>query len=424
MAETIEMDDRTIAIGKNHKLFDVERIRADFPILHQRIHGKPLAYLDNAATSQKPKVVIDAISHYYQAQNANIHRGVYYLSEVATQAYEQARECVRSFLNAASSEEIIFTRGATEGINLVAHSYGRRFIQQGDEVIITTMDHHSNIVPWQILCEEKRAQLRVVPIDDHGELMMDEYASLLSAKTKLVAFGHISNSLGTINPIEKIIQMAHQVGAVVVVDGAQAAPHTPIDVQALDVDFYAFSGHKVFGPTGIGALYGKEKWLDAMPPYQGGGDMIKSVTLEKTIYNDLPYKFEAGTPHISGGIAMAKALDYVGQIGYHQIEAYENDLLNCATEALQKVDGLRIVGTAQHKASVVSFVLESVHPHDVGTILDREGIAIRTGHHCTQPVMDRFHIPATSRASFAFYNTKEEIDRLVEALHKVVRMFQ
>jgi cysteine desulfurase/selenocysteine lyase len=426
MASIIEFDEMPLltATQRERKPFDVERIRQDFPILGQRIYGKPLAYLDNAATSQKPQAVIDAITRYYSTQNANIHRGVYYLSEIATQAYEDSREYIRRFLNANSTREIIFTRGTTEGINLVAHAFGRLSVKEGDEVIISTMEHHSNIVPWQILCEEKGAKLRVIPINDDGEMILEEYARMLSERTKLVAIVQISNSLGTINPVERMTHMAHEVGAVVLVDGAQVVPHAKVDVQALDVDFFTFSGHKVFGPTGVGILYGKEELLESMPPYQGGGDMILSVTFEKTIYNELPYKFEAGTPNIADGIALSKALEYVEDIGYENIALHENALLAYATDSLLAVDGLKIIGTAREKASVISFVIEGIHPHDVGTILDHEGVAIRTGHHCTQPVMARFGVPATSRASLAFYNTKEDVDRLVAGLRKVIRMFR
>ncbi len=401
---------------------EVERIRRDFPILQSEVRGKPLVYLDNAATSQKPQAVIDALVHYYQAQNANVHRGVHYLSEAATQAYEGARETTRRFLGAASTREIIFVRGTTEGINLVAHSYGRRHLRPGDEIIITAMEHHSNIVPWQLLCEETGAKLRVIPINSAGEWIWEEAVKLFNPKTKFVACVHISNSLGTINPIARVIQLAHEWKAPVLVDGAQAVPHQAVDVAALDCDFYTFSGHKAFGPTGIGVLYGKEAVLEKMAPYQGGGDMIKSVTFAKTTYNDLPYRFEAGTPDIAGAVGLAKALEYLTGLGYDKIAAHEHELLEYATAALATIKPLRVIGTARAKASVVSFVLDGVHPHDVGTILDRDGIAVRTGHHCTQPVMEFFNIPATSRASFAFYNTKAEIDVLVEGLHKVIKL--
>ncbi len=404
--------------------FDVEKLRKDFPILASRVHGKPLVYLDNAATTQKPKAVLDAIQNYYLSENSNVHRGVHSLSEKATKSYEGARETVRKFLNAASTKEIIFTRGTTESINLVASSFGRANLKEGDEILISAIEHHSNIVPWQMLCEEKKAKLRVIPVNDAGELVISEYEKLLNAKTKLVAIAHISNALGTVNPVKAMIEAAHRQKIPVLLDGAQAAPHTRVDVQALDCDFFAFSSHKIYGPTGIGVLYAKEKHLQSMPPYQGGGDMIRSVTFEKTLYNELPYKFEAGTPDISGAIGLAAAIDYVNSIGIEKIAAYETTLLDYATEKLGEIPGLKIMGQAREKASVLSFVLEGIHPHDIGTILDQEGIAIRTGHHCAQPTMERFGIPATARASFAFYNTKEEIDRLVEGIHKVKAMFQ
>lgn len=400
----------------------IKGCRFNFPLLRQRVNGKPLVYLDNAATSQKPQVVIDALMRYYQEENSNIHRGVHYLSEKATQSYEASRAKVRKFVNAASVQEVIFVRGTTEGINLVAGSYGRRNIRQGDEVLISAMEHHSNIVPWQVLCEEKGAKLRVIPMNDDGELLLDEYERLLGEKTRLVAIAHISNALGTVNPIKEMVALAHRKGIPVLVDGAQAVPHRKVDVQDLDCDFYTFSSHKMFGPTGVGILYGKKQLLDAMPPYQGGGDMIKSVTFEKTIYNDLPYKFEAGTPNIAGGIALGAAIDYMGMLDMEAISAYEHDLLNYATEALRGINGVRIIGTAHEKAGVLSFVIEGIHPHDIGTILDDEGIAIRTGHHCAQPVMQRFGVPATARASFAFYNTKDEVDILVKGIHKVIEV--
>jgi len=404
--------------------FDVEKIREDFPVLKLKVRGKPLVYLDNAATSQKPRVVIDTLYRYYSEENANIHRGVHLLSEQATQAYEGARSKVRQFINASKDREIVFVRGATEGINLVVQSYGRKHLREGDEVIISTIEHHSNIVPWQMLCEEKGAKLRVIPINDAGELLLDEYEKLLNERTKFVSVVQISNSLGTINPVRQIIEMAHQRGVPVLIDGAQAVQHVKVDVQELDCDFYVFSGHKIFGPTGIGILYGKESLLEEMPPYQGGGDMILSVSFEKTIYNTLPAKFEAGTPHIAGGIGLGAALDYVNKIGLDAIAAYEHELLSYATEALSGIEGLRIIGTAREKASVLSFVLEEAHPHDIGTVLDMEGIAVRTGHHCTQPVMQRFGIPATVRASLAFYNTKEDVDALVRGIHKVKEIFR
>jgi len=408
---------------KAETLFDVTRIREDFPILRQRVHGKPLVYLDNAATSQKPQAVIDALTKYYSSQNANIHRGVHALSELATYEYEKARGKVKLFLNAAESKEIIFVRGTTEGINLVAQSYGRKFIKAGDEIIISAMEHHSNIVPWQILCEQTGAVLRVIPMNDDGELLIDEFEKLLNRKTKFVSVVYLSNSLGTINPVKQIIARAHEFGVPVLIDGAQSTPHLAVDVQELDCDFYAFSGHKVCGPTGIGVLYGKANLLESMPPYQGGGDMISSVTFDKTTYNVLPYKFEAGTPNIADTIAFGVALDYVHSLGLNAISSWENELVVYATEKLSSIDGVRIIGTAKKKSSVVSFIMGSIHAHDIGTIVDREGIAIRTGHHCTQPVMQRFGIPATARASFAFYNTKEEIDALAGALLKVKEIF-
>ena len=405
-------------------LWDVERIRRDFPALHQQVHRKPLIYLDNAATSQKPQVVVDALTAYYSRENSNVHRGVHLLSEKATQAYETGRACVQRFLNAADTREIVFVRGATEGINLVAASYGRTWVGAGDEIIISAIEHHSNIVPWQILCEEKGAVLRVIPVNDDGELLLDEYARLLGARTKLVAVGHISNALGTINPIERMIEMAHRQGVPVLIDGAQAAPHLHVDVRALDCDFYVFSGHKTLGPTGIGVLYGKAEWLEHMPPYQGGGDMIASVTFEKTTYNALPYKFEAGTPHIAGVIGLGVALDYLNGLGLDRVVAYERELLAYGTATLDAVPGVRIIGTAKEKASVLSFVVDGVHAHDVGTILDRAGIAVRAGHHCAMPVMQRFGVPATVRASLAFYNTREELDALVAGLYDVREIFR
>jgi len=403
--------------------FDVHNIRKDFSILQREVHGKPLVYLDNAATSQKPQVVLDTLYRYYSSQNSNIHRGVHHLSETATLEYESARQKVQKALNASSEKEIIFVRGTTEAINLVANTYGRTNIKAGDEILISTMEHHSNIVPWQLLCETTGAHLKIIPINDDGEIIFEEYEKLLSERTKLVAVVHISNSLGTINPVQQMIEAAHARNVPVLLDGAQAAPHQRVDVQALDCDFYTLSGHKVFGPTGIGVLYAKEELLEAMPPYQGGGDMIRSVTFEKTTFNELPNKFEAGTPNIAGAIGLGAALDYVEKVGYSAIERHELELLRYATDRLNQLDGLRIIGTARNKASVVSFVLQEVHPHDVGTILDREGIAIRTGHHCTQPLMQRFGVPATSRASFAFYNTKEEVDKLAAALERVIGMF-
>ena len=403
--------------------FDVQRVRRDFPILQTTVRGKPLVYLDNAATSQKPTQVIEAMRRYYEAGNANIHRGVHYLSEHATEEHEAARATAQSFINAAHAHEIIFVRGTTEGINLVAQTYGRANVRSGDEVLITAMEHHSNIVPWQILCQEKGAKLRVVPINDAGELLLDEFGKLLTPRTKIVAITHVSNALGTINPVKQIVNMAHRQNVPVLVDGAQAIPHLAVDVQDLDVDFYVFSGHKVYGPTGIGILYGKSSLLEAMPPYQGGGDMISSVTFEKTIYNKLPFKFEAGTPHVAGAIGLAAALDYVTSLGIAQIGAYEHDVLDDAMKTVGSIPGIRLVGTAKNKTGVLSFTMEGVHPHDIGTILDQEGIAVRTGHHCAQPIMQRFGIPATARASFALYNTKQEVDALVAGIQKVREVF-
>ncbi|HXU50298.1 MAG TPA: cysteine desulfurase [Candidatus Binatia bacterium] len=402
-----------------HAELDVQAIRAEFPILERTVRGKPLVYLDNAATSQKPRFVLDAITRYYEDENANIHRGVHYLSELATADYENSRVRAQRFLNAAKSNEIIFVRGATEGINLVAQTYGRTHVGAGDEVLITAMEHHSNIVPWQMLCAEKSAKLRVTPINDRGELLLDEFEKLLGPRTKIAAFTHVSNALGSINPVRRMTEMAHRRHIPVLIDGAQAVPHMAVDVQAIDCDFYAFSGHKVYGPTGIGVLYGKAALLDAMPPYQGGGDMISSVTFEKTTYNKLPYKFEAGTPDIAGVIGLGAALDYVTDVGMDAIAVYENELLEYGTEKLSTIPGLRLIGTAAEKAGVLSFVLKDIHPHDVGTILDQEGIAIRTGHHCSQPVMDRFGIPATARASLAIYNTREDIDALAKGIERV-----
>jgi cysteine desulfurase/selenocysteine lyase len=404
-------------------LWDVERIRKDFPILHQEVYGKPLAYLDNAATAQKPQVVLDALRAYYTADNANVHRGVHRLSERATEAYEGARRQIQRFLNAAHPREIVFVRGTTEGINLVAQAYGRWALGPGDEVVITALEHHSNIVPWQILCEEKGAALRVVPINDAGEVDLEAYEKLLGDRSRLVAVAHVSNALGTIVPVKRMIEAAHRRRIPVLVDGAQAAPHLRLDVQALDCDFYTFSGHKTYGPTGIGALYGKTELLERMPPFQGGGDMIKSVSFEKTTYNDLPYKFEAGTPSIAGAIGLGVALDYLAGLGLEQVAAYEHELLAYATERLASLPGLRLIGTAREKAAVLSFVVEGVHAHDVGTILDREGVAVRAGHHCAMPVMTRFGVPATTRASLALYNTREEIDALIGALEKVREIF-
>jgi cysteine desulfurase/selenocysteine lyase len=403
--------------------YDVERIRLDFPILSRSVHGRPLVYLDNAATTQKPNAVIDRIVRYYREENANVHRGVHYLSEIATSAYENVRTVVKKTINARTEKEIVFNGGTTEGINLVAYAWGRKNVAAGDEIIISAIEHHSDIVPWQMLCQATGATLRIIPVSDEGELLLDEYAKLLSPRTKLVAVGHASNALGTINPVKQITEMAHAYGAIVVIDGAQGIPHLRIDVQDIGCDFYTFSAHKVYGPTGSGVLYGKEALLEAMPPYEGGGDMILSVSFEKTTYNALPYKFEAGTPDIAGVIAMGAALEYVASIGVENIAAHEHDLLLYATKRLQEIDRLRIIGTAAHKAAVISFVLEGVHPHDIGTILDQEGIAIRTGHHCAQPLMLRYNIPATGRASFAMYNTREEVDALVAGIGKVLEVF-
>jgi cysteine desulfurase / selenocysteine lyase len=401
---------------------NIEKIRADFPILHQKINGKNLVYFDNAATTQKPKVVLDALSEYYGEYNANIHRGIHHLAEKATTAYENSRKTIASHINAGSIEEIILTYGTTDSINLVAQSYGRTFIGKGDEIIITTLEHHSNIVPWQMLCEEKGCILKVIPITDAGEIIFEEYEKMLSEKTKLVSVVHVSNALGTINPIKAIIEKAHEVGAKVLVDGAQAIGHFDIDVRDLDVDFYAFSAHKLFGPTGMGVLYGKKDILNAMPPYRGGGEMIKEVTFEKTTYNELPYKFEAGTPNIADVVAVKFAIDYVEAIGKTNISAHEDQLLAYATEKMSEIDGLKIIGTAQEKVSVISFVLENIHPQDVGIILDQQGVAVRTGHHCTQPLMRRLGIVGTSRASFSVYNTIEEIDELIKGIKKVKKL--
>ena len=403
--------------------FGAEKIREDFPILWTKVHGKPLVYLDNAATTQKPQAVLDTLMRYYTEENSNVHRGVHFLSQVATQAYESGRTRVRQFLNASHDREIIFTRGATEGINLVAQSYGRKHLRAGDEVIVSAMEHHSNIVPWQMICEEKRASLKVIPMNDAGELVMDEYERLLSDRTKIVAVAHVSNVLGTINPISDIIGLAHRRGIPVLVDGAQAIPHMPVDVRALDCDFYVFSGHKLFGPTGIGVLYGKAELLESMPPYQGGGDMISAVSFEKTVYNALPHKFEAGTPNIAGTIGLAAAIEYVEKIGMQQIAAYESELLDYGTELLTAIPGLRMLGTAKKKAGVYSFLLDGIHAHDIGTILDLEGVAIRAGHHCAMPVMKRFGVPAAARASLAFYNTRADLDALAKAIHKAIEVF-
>jgi len=401
---------------------DIEDIRKQFPILQRQVKGKPLVYLDNAATSQKPQMVIDALTNYYTGYNANIHRGIHTLAEEATAAFESTRDAVQHFINASSREEIIFTRGTTESINLVAYTWGRQHLQEGDEVIISGMEHHSNIVPWQIVCEEKKAVLKVIPVNENGELEMDVFEQLLSSKTKIVSIVHVSNALGTINPVKRIIDLAHAKGAVVLVDGAQSSVHLDIDVQQLNCDFFAFSAHKLYGPTGVGVLYGKKAILNSMPPFQGGGEMIKEVTLTKTTYNELPYKYEAGTPNIADVVAFKAAIDFIEQTGKARIAQHEQSLLEHATEQLQQISGLRIIGTAKEKASVASFVIDKVHPQDLGILLDNNGIAVRTGHHCAQPLMDRFCIPGTTRASFAVYNTHAEIDVLIAGLQKAVRM--
>jgi cysteine desulfurase/selenocysteine lyase len=404
--------------------YDVAALRRDFPILAAKVYGKPLVYLDNAASAQKPRQVIDAERDVYERCYANIHRGVHWLSVHATDNYDAAREKTRRFVNARDAREIVFVRGTTEAVNLVAQTYGRQHVGPGDEVLVTGLEHHSNIVPWQMLCEEKGARLAVAPLDDAGDVDLAALERLLTPRTRIVSVAHLSNALGTVLPVRRIAELAHARGVPVFVDGAQAAPRMPVDVQALGCDFYAFSSHKLYGPTGVGVLYGRAELLEAMPPYQGGGDMIRSVTFEKTTYNALPFKFEAGTPNIAGGIAFGAALDYVSAIGLDRIAAHEHDLLACATARLSEIEGLRIVGTAREKAGVLSFVVEGVHPHDIGTVLDREGIAIRTGHHCAQPVMDRYGLPATARASFGLYNTRDEVDALAAAIHKVIRMFR
>jgi cysteine desulfurase / selenocysteine lyase len=411
------------ATSKQLTGFDVGKIRQDFPILARDVRGKKLVYLDNAATSQKPRAVTERIVKYYEQENANIHRGVHFLSELATREHDQAREAVKNFINARDTREIVFVRGTTEAINLVAQTYGRANVASGDEVLITAMEHHSNIVPWQILCDEKGAKLRVAPINDDGELLVDELHKMLTPRTKIVAIAHVSNALGTINPVKKIIDCAHAKNIPVLVDGAQAVPHMRVDVQELGADFYTLSSHKMFGPMGIGVLYGKAELLEKMPPYQGGGDMISSVTFEKTTYNKLPFKFEAGTPDVAGAIGLGAAIEYLSTIGMTNIEDYEHELLSYAMEKIPIIPGVRLIGTAKQKAGVLSFVIEGVHPHDIGTILDQEGIAIRTGHHCAQPIMDRFGIPATARASFAFYNTKGEVDALAAGIRKVREVF-
>lgn len=417
------MNNTTPLEQKAKKKFDIEKIRSEFPVLHQKVREKPLVYLDNAATAQKPQTVIDVSDHYYKVFNANIHRGVHFLSQIATDGYEAAREKVRDFINAEKTSEIIFTKGTTESINLVSCALGRTIINEGDEILITYMEHHSNIVPWQLLCEERKAKLKVAPINEKGELLMDEFENLISEKTKIISVVHQSNTLGTINPIKEIVAIAHKYDIPVMVDGAQSVPHFSVDVQDLDCDFYAFSGHKMYGPTGIGILYGKEKWLEKMKPYQGGGDMISSVTFEKTTYNELPYKFEAGTPNIVGGIGLGAAVDYLQTVGMDNVERHEIALLRHAEKVLVPIDELRVIGTARNKGGVFSFVMNDIHPHDIGTLLDIEGIAIRTGHLCTQPVIAFFNIPAVARAAFALYNTEEEIDMLAEGLKKVRKVF-
>ena len=412
------------AVRETGATYDVAALRRDFPILATKVYGKPLVYLDNAASAQKPLAVIETERDVYERCYANIHRGVHWLSVHTTDAYDAAREKARAFVNARAAHEIIFLRGTTEAVNLVAQTYGRRNVGAGDEVLITGLEHHSNIVPWQMLCEEKGARLSVVPLDEAGEIDLDTLERMLTPRTKLVSVAHLSNALGTVLPVKRIGELAHARGIPVLVDGAQAVPRMPVDVQDLDCDFYAFSSHKIYGPTGVGVLYGKTALLEAMPPYQGGGDMIRSVTFEKTTYNALPYKFEAGTPNIAGGIALGAALDYVSGIGLDRIAAHEHDLLADATTKLSTIEGLKIIGTAREKAGVLSFVLDGVHPHDIGTVLDREGIAIRTGHHCAQPVMDRYGLTATARASFGLYNTHGEVDALVAAIHKVIGMFR
>ncbi len=402
---------------------DVGALRADFPILSQKIHGRPLVYLDNAATTQKPQAVLDALLGFYRSDCSNIHRGVHLLSERATRAYEEARTKVRRFINAGEDREIVFVRGTTEAINLVAQSFGRSRVGRGDEVVISALEHHSNIVPWQMLCTERQASLKVAPINDRGEVILEEYERLLGPRTRIVAVAHVSNALGTVNPVRRMVELAHSRGIPVLVDGAQAVPHRKVDVRALGCDFYAFSAHKMYGPTGSGVLYGRAELLDRMPPYQGGGDMISSVTFEKTLYNKVPYKFEAGTPNIAAGIGLGAAVDYLEGIGMEAIAAHERGLLARAEEAIGGIPGVRIIGTASEKAGLVSFTMEGIHPHDIGTILDQEGIAIRTGHHCAQPVMDFYGVPATARASFGLYNTREDIEALVAALHKVKEVF-
>jgi len=412
-----------VGVKASPRTLDVAKVREDFPILRTTVHGKPLVYLDNAATAQKPAAVLDRMTEYYTTENSNVHRGVHLLSEQATAAYEGAREKVRGFINANSTRDVIFTRGTTESINMVSIAWGRANVRGGDEIVISTIEHHSNIVPWQILAKQTGAKIRVIPVNDRGELLVDEFERMLGERTRIVAFNHISNALGTINPVKEMVEMARSRGITTLVDGAQAVPHTKVDVQDLGADFYAFSGHKMFAPTGIGILWGRESILQAMPPFLGGGDMILSVTFEKTSYNDLPYRFEAGTPSIAEAIGLGAAIDYLESIGMDAIEAHETELLAYATAKLSEVPGLRIIGTAEKKASVISFTLECAHPHDIGTIVDQEGVAIRTGHHCAQPAMLRFGVPATARASMALYNTKEDVDALTRALYKVVELF-
>ncbi|MGQ0542250.1 MAG: SufS family cysteine desulfurase [Blastocatellia bacterium] len=403
--------------------WDVEKIRKDFPVLSQEVNGKPLVYLDNAASSQVPQLVIDRGSKYLAEEHSNIHRGVHYLSQHATTAYEAAREKVKRFINAPDVKECIFVRGTTEGINLVAYSYGHKFISEGDEIIVSQMEHHSNIIPWQMVAEQRGANIRVIPMNERGELVIDEYENLLNERTRIVAVGHVSNSLGTINPLKEVIATAHKFGVPVCVDAAQSVPHFPVDVQDLDADFYVFSGHKMFGPTGSGVMYGKREWLDKMPPYQTGGGMIRTVSFEGTTFAPIPDKFEAGTPAIAAGIGLGAAIDYINSIDFEAAAAYEHELLEYATERLSDIPGVKIIGTAENKASVLSFTIENVHPHDIGTILDQQGIAVRAGHHCAQPVMQFFDVPATARASFAFYNTREEVDKLADAVQKVIEVF-
>ena len=419
--EAIKMsveNDSGAAVG-----WDVEKVRKDFPVLSQSVNGKPLVYLDNAASSQVPQLVIDRGSKYLAEEHSNIHRGVHYLSQHATTAYEAAREKIKRFINAKEAKECIFVRGTTEGINLVAASYGRKFIGEDDEIVVSQMEHHSNIIPWQQVAEEKGAKIRVIPMNEHGELIIDEYENLLNERTRIVAVAHVSNSLGTVNPIKEMVATAHKFGVPVCVDGAQSVPHFPVDVQDLDCDFFAFSGHKMFGPTGSGILYGKREWLDKMPPYQTGGGMIRSVSFEKTTFAPIPDKFEAGTPAIAAGIGLGAAVDYISARDFKAAAAYEHKLLEYATQRLSDIPGVKIIGTAANKASVLSFTIEGVHPHDIGTILDQDGIAVRAGHHCAQPVMQFFAVPATARASFAFYNTREEVDKLADAIQKVIEVF-